>query len=216
MPKWESKEEYEKWKQERLKQTKEAPQQSPPQHAGPAQYESPPQQSTGTYSTKPEVGDSTLRESYSYAGAWIRFVALIIDNIIIGIGILIIAIPLAALGAVGGMGHGERAAAKLGVIFGLIGFLIGWVLSVLYFILIWSKTGSSLGMKICGIRLVNKDGGNPTGTEAFLRWLTGYFLPGIIPYLSIVAFIALGIMIGTNERKQGWHDKAAKTFAIRV
>lgn len=205
MPKWESKEEYEKWKQERLKQTKEAPQQSPPQHAGPAQYESPPH----LYSTKPE-------ESYSYAGAWIRFVALIIDNIIIGIGILIIAIPLAALGAVGGMGHGERAAAKLGVIFGLIGFLIGWVLSVLYFILIWSKTGSSLGMKICGIRLVNKDGGNPTGTEAFVRWLTGYFLPGIIPYLSIVAFIALGIMIGTNERKQGWHDKAAKTFAIRV
>lgn len=113
---------------------------------------------------------------------------------------------------------------------GSIGMPTFVILFVLYFILMWNRVGYTVGMRICRIRVINKDGGHPTIVRGIVRWMTGY-LPYILmmfitypvawpmfmrELLGTGFLIALCIMIGVDKKKQGWHDKAAGTFVVRT
>lgn len=121
------------------------------------------------------------------AGFGVRFVAYIIDGIILFIPSMILQLVL-------------------GQIFGgLIGFVVG----IAYVVYFWTSSGATPGKMAMGLKVVSAETGGliDPGTAA-LRYV-GYIVSSIA--------IGLGFLwIIWDPEKQGWHDKIAKTRVIRV
>jgi uncharacterized RDD family membrane protein YckC len=121
------------------------------------------------------------------AGFGVRFVASLIDGIILIIPQLIIRLLLGA--ALGG--------------------LLGLVIGVAYAVYFWTSSGATPGKMAMGLRVVSAEAGGliDVGT-AFLRYI-GYIISAIP--------LALGYLwVIWDPEKQAWHDKIAKTQVIRV
>jgi len=132
------------------------------------------------------------------AGFWIRFVALVIDGLIVGIpGGIIVAI-LAAVA-------GKDATGVIIVLYGL--FILA---EVAYFVYFWSRPdGQTLGMKMFNLRVVKTDGSPLTVGGAIVRYV-GYIVDSIIFGLPIGYLWA-----AFDKDKQAWHDKMAGTYVIK-
>jgi uncharacterized RDD family membrane protein YckC len=126
----------------------------------------------------------------SYVGFGKRFLAAILDGIIIGIPASIIQLVLLFVaGIVSATYLVELGAAAL------IIYLDG-------------MKGGTPGKLILGMRIVNEKGNYIGIPMAILRYIG-----------KIVSSIILGIgylMIFWDKRKQGLHDKIAKTFVVNV
>ena len=72
-------------------------------------------------------------------------------------------------------------------------------------------TGSSLGKRICGTRVVLNDGRPITMATAALRWFVMVILT-VIPFGIIVD----GAYMLSGERNQTLHDRAARTIVVRM
>ena len=145
-----------------------------------------------------QVGTAAAVGSVEYAGFWIRFVAWIIDAVIVWIGTTV----LSALGlyvAFYGPAYNTESAASFLVL------LIG----PLYFVLLTGLRGQTLGKMALGIRVVGRDGQVPGLGYAALREIVGKFVSGL-------AFLLGFLWIGLDGRKQGWHDKIAGTLVVRA
>ena len=93
--------------------------------------------------------------------------------------------------------------ALLSAIFLMI--LVPW----LYYWLFTGLKGQTLGKMAVGIRVVNAEGSVPGLGMAALREIPGKIVSSIV--------ICLGFFwIIWDVRKQGWHDKIAKTYVVRV
>ena len=138
-------------------------------------------------------------EGVVYAGFWVRLLAWILDAIAIGI----LTTALAPLGG-GPMvaSNGTTFTVNYGA--NAIGGLVGLV----YFVGLWSWRGQSLGMMPLNLWVVRaEDGGRLDVVQAFLRYV------GLIISFAV---ILLGVIwVAFDSRKQGWHDKIAKTFVVR-
>lgn len=143
-----------------------------------------------------------------YAGFWLRFVAMIIDGILLSAcGCIMGGCIGGAFGAAGGMrggssGSGLNIAAQ--VVIQLGGIIIGW----LYFALMesgpWQAT---LGKKALGLVVTDLAGnritfGRATGRH-FAKWISSIIL--LIGYM----------MAGWTEKKQALHDKIADTLVVK-
>jgi uncharacterized RDD family membrane protein YckC len=121
------------------------------------------------------------------AGFWVRFGAVIVDGIILG---LIDVILRAAFKTTGGV---------LGVAIGI----------AYYTILEGGPRGQTLGKQAVGIRVVDVDTGGPIGYgRAFVRYI-GRILS------ALVIFIGYLWMLWDSER-QCWHDKLAGDYVVPV
>jgi predicted Zn finger-like uncharacterized protein len=156
-------------------------------------------------------------KNFHYAGFWVRFVAYVIDSLLL---LILFAIPLMFIkqgfdpeNIIERIEVGDISV-LLNVSFLLVTVFVIILFSIGYYIVSWSKWGKTLGMKILGIKVIDSEGKNISFGKAFLRWLMGYFLPGIIPYVSILLYIALAVMIGVDRKKQGWHDKIAGSYVV--
>ena len=151
----------------------------------------------------------------TYGGFWIRVVARIVDSIIIGIPLTVIFIVFAVL--VGGIAstatnttdQNTQAAVGLGLVgVWLLIATLATIGTVLYFVYFWGTSGSTLGMRIFKLRIVDADTGAPIGmARAIVRYL-----------MSIVNSLAcyIGwIWVAFDARKQGWHDKVANSVVIQ-
>lgn len=154
-------------------------------------------------------------EQYVYAGFWVRFLALIIDILLLLIVFSLFYITFIRNFELENIIY-RLEQGDFSVLFGLSFLLIFLIfISVGYYVIGWSKWGKTIGMKIIGIEVIDAEGRNNISFErAFLRWLMGYFLPVIIPYIALLLYLALAIMIGVDNKKQGWHDRVAKTFVV--
>jgi len=138
-------------------------------------------------------------QKLEYAGFWIRFVALIIDSIVLGVVNMIISFAL--LGTSVGMGAGsyEGLGAMLFVYYCLI-----LVLYVGYFALMESSVRqATLGKMAVGIKVGDEHGQRISGLNAVGRYLS-----------KLISGIILGIgyiMAAFDQRKQALHDKIAST-----
>ena len=140
----------------------------------------------------------------TYAGFWKRFIAYIIDSIIVTIASLIIIVPLAivfGLGALSQEDMGEEAAA--GFILAFIGayLVVGifiWIGQWLYFAFMESTKGATLGKMALGIVVTDMNG----NTISFGKATGRYF--GKI--LSSIIFCIGYIMAGFTQQKQALHD----------
>lgn len=168
------------------------------------------------YGAAPGAAQAMMMGGVHYGGFWIRFVARIIDNIILGIAGFIITIPLtilgiggsAGLGALAGRGDPAAALAALPAMFGFIGLsiLLRVVLSVAYEVYFLTHKGATPGKMALGLKVVRADGGPITAGLA-----TGRFFAMILS--AIILWIGY-IMAGFDPEKRSLHDRLCETRVI--
>jgi uncharacterized RDD family membrane protein YckC len=165
------------------------------------------------------------------AGFWIRFAAYIIDSFIVGIIVnILVWIPLLIWFGILSGKYGDEILARCGSsdftntgcpIGDIIGpdlpmfiitlalcALIAGLFSLFYFVIGTAK-GATLGKKAFGLRIIKLDGSKPGVGTALLRVIIGYFISSLVFYLGF-------IWIGFDPNKQGWHDKISNTYVIKV
>jgi uncharacterized RDD family membrane protein YckC len=125
---------------------------------------------------------------YELADIGERFIALVIDSFIVG-----------AIGGTVGVGGGGLGGG------GILGFIVGagyqW-----YFLT--QQNGQTLGKMLMNIRVIKTNGEPIADADAILRYI-GYLINTPIIMLGwIWAFI--------DPNQQGWHDKLAETYVIKV
>jgi uncharacterized RDD family membrane protein YckC len=154
-----------------------------------------------------------------YAGFWLRFVAYIIDALILGIPIggivLIILVLTGAFGALSSMHVGDPPDAVVGMlgmgIFGIyfgiitVGVVGGW----LYYAYCESSTWQgTLGKKALGLIVTDLEGRPVTFGRASGRFFSK-IITGLIPF-------GIGYMLaGFTAKKQALHDMIASCLVLR-
>ena len=88
--------------------------------------------------------------------------------------------------------------------FGFPALLIPW----LYFWLFTGLTGQTPGKMLIGIKVVDEQGNVPGLGRAALREIVG-------KPISTIPFFLGFLWIGWDGRKEGWHDKIARTSVVR-
>ncbi|WBY33607.1 RDD family protein [Bacillus amyloliquefaciens] len=145
------------------------------------------------------------------AGFWIRFLAYVIDQIIIGIQIFIIQFIVTFLFAAGAAAADplmtENQFTILFLIFGVIPILlISIVISILYFSLLTaSKMQGTLGKALLGLKVVNEGGGRISIGQAFGR-----------AFASIISKLILyiGFIMAAFGEKKTLHDIICSTRVV--
>ncbi len=149
-------------------------------------------------------------ESYTvdYAGFWLRLAAVIIDVIIL---IAVMRVIFGFWGMATGAGFlGSPAADPFIEVTGgtsLIGAVVWFLIVVAYFPCFWGWRGQTPGKTVMKIRITRFDGSHIGWSGAVMR-----FLSYIISLISLIGII----WIAFDDRRQGFHDKIADTFVIRI
>jgi hypothetical protein len=74
-------------------------------------------------------------------------------------------------------------------------------------VIFWATSGQTPGKMALGIKVIGTDGAPVGWGKALLRYV-GYIISGLV--------LALGfIWIAFDSKRQGWHDKIAKTYVVR-
>ena len=151
-----------------------------------------------------------------YAGFWPRFLAFLIDNVVVGIAFVLILIPLIFLtglsGFIGAIHPGEDmndvgAFMLMGLIFlaATVSLVFTWLYHALMESSEWQAT---VGKRLLGLVVTDMAGqrvsfGRATGRH-FAKIITN-MVPAFIGY----------IMAGFTERKQALHDMLAGCLVLR-
>lgn len=139
----------------------------------------------------------------NYVGFWSRFIAALIDAIVVGVFVFIGMILSFVLGIVIG-GVSEDA----GTLIFVLSYGVTTILSILYYpYMEASESQATIGKQMLGMKVVDLDGNRITFMKAFIRSPIGKFLSGIILYLGF-------LIIGFHSRKQGLHDMIAGTYVV--
>jgi uncharacterized RDD family membrane protein YckC len=152
-----------------------------------------------------------------YASFISRFVALIIDGIIIGcLQFIVVAPILAALGlgiasqVDGGELSDEATVGMIGAIIAAVGtgIIMVYAISILYFaIMESSKSQGSVGKMALGIKVTDMDGNRITFGKALLRSI-GKLISSMIMYIGY-------LMAAFTDKKQALHDMIATTLVVK-
>jgi len=166
----------------------QSPPPPPPSYAPP-----PPPQMPGGYAPV------AVASPGSYGGFWIRVVGYIIDGIILAIIGGIFSVPL-------GVNYSDVNSLSTASARASNG--IDLLLSLVYFVGLWTYMGGSIGQRILGMRVVDAATGQPIGLgKAVVRWL-GLLLSFFVCFIGV-------IWVAFDPRKQGWMDKIAGTVVVR-
>jgi uncharacterized RDD family membrane protein YckC len=138
-----------------------------------------------------------------HAGWWRRAGALIIDNFILSIpivvGWVIVLVGSEAGGAV--------------VAFGVLLIVLGFLLPFFYFPYLHSREhGQTLGKRGTGIAVRSEDGGRLSGGRALARYVILYLFM-ILLYVPLLVNYLWPIW---DDRNQALHDKVARSIVVRA
>lgn len=142
------------------------------------------------------------------AGFWVRTIAFLIDNMILN---LIYMIFLVSGGLAVYLASGASEPLMfLGRAAGLTTpcNLIMVVITIGYFTYLHGATGQTIGKMVCRLKVVREDGEPLSYGRSFLR-CTGYIFSAIVLNLGF-------LWVAFDRNKQGWHDKIARTYVIRL
>ncbi len=144
--------------------------------------------------------------SVSYAGFWIRFLAFMIDSILT----MVIVWPI--LYWLYGKDYFLKAfglSEANSMFAGPADPLLNYLLPAIAVVVFWIARQATPGKMALSTKIVDADSLGPlTKGQAIGRYL-GY-------YVSIFGLFIGFLWIAFDPRKQGWHDKLARTVVIRV
>lgn len=125
--------------------------------------------------------------NYELAGFGQRFVALLIDVIILGV--------------VNGIITG---------IFGqALGGALGLAIGVGYYWYFWTRNhGQTPGKSAMSIRVIKVDGSELNDADAIIRYV-GYIISSFVLLLGF-------FWVLFDSESQGWHDKIASTYVVKI
>lgn len=138
---------------------------------------------------------------YQYAGFWVRTAASIVDSIVL----MLITSPLLI------MWYGFDAywkAAETNGFLGLGEVVISWILPLVLTIVFWLKVQATPGKMLFSLKVLDELTGKPLTLQQSLIRYVGYFV-------SAFALLLGFIWIAFDAKKQGWHDKMARTVVVK-
>ncbi|MEH6473337.1 MAG: RDD family protein [Halopseudomonas sp.] len=141
--------------------------------------------------------DMYMNEEVNYVGFWARTLAAVIDSIwLYGI---IYTILYFILGS---------DLFSLSSEYTITQFSFEYLVPVVVVMAFWIIKSSTPGKMIFGMKIVDAETyGKVTTQRLFLRYIS-YFIAMLPLFLGI-------IWVGFDKKKQGWHDKIAKTVVIK-
>ncbi|HJT63991.1 MAG TPA: RDD family protein [Candidatus Limnocylindria bacterium] len=152
--------------------------------------------------TAPPPAQAGPAPGLRYGGFWVRFIAIFLDGIVIGV--ITSALAVFALGGEMMVTTTEAGVLTFNTTTNAFGALVG----LLYFVGFWGWRGQTPGMIPFNMRVVMADDGSkPDWVRMLLRYV------GLL--ISIAVFFLGVIWAGFDRRKQGWHDKIAGTVVVR-
>jgi uncharacterized RDD family membrane protein YckC len=129
---------------------------------------------------------------YALAGVGSRFIALLIDGVILG----------AIGGIVGLIVDGDPASTNA------TASLLSIAIGAAYFVGLIGSSGMTLGGRVLGVKVVDRDGQQPSYATAAIRWIGSYVSAFILFIGYLMAF--------WDKKKQTLHDKMAGTLVVKV
>ncbi len=164
------------------------------------------------------ITENPITMNTNYAGFWQRFLALIIDSIIIGVVRTILVIPiLAAVGLSFATEIQNFDVADDGNIFAMVAAFfaaamamaaISSIISLLYFSFMESsKYQATVGKLALGLTVTDMDGNRIDFGKALLRNI-GKFVSAFILCIGY-------IMAAFTDKKQALHDMIASTLVVK-
>ncbi|MDX1432182.1 MAG: RDD family protein [Gammaproteobacteria bacterium] len=139
-----------------------------------------------------------------YVGFWARFLAMIIDSILITVVLALI------IGAFFGQEYLQQAVAGDPAASASLGlaYLIQLLLPAAIIIAFWIYRSATPGKMVISAEIVDaKSLGKPSTIQLILRYV-GYYVSTIV--------LCLGFLwVAFDARKQGWHDKIAGTLVVK-
>ena len=162
-------------------------------------------------------------DARNYAGFWRRFVAIMIDGLILGVPMAFALVNPTLYKTVKGItifGFKERSLDAIGPISWLLGlhptnyFKYVLILSILFFIirilyfglLTSSKLQGTIGKRTLGLKVVGEDGNRISFNRAIGRYFASFF-----SYFMFIGYT----MAAFTEKKQALHDYMASTFVVK-
>ena len=154
---------------------------------------------------------TVVNSEVKYAGFWIRWVALIVDNFIVSVAMFIFIFAMVSIWGLSGLA--KDVSSVFGVLSKVIGFgipfviLLSFLIPWIYFIVMTNKKGATLGKKILGLKVVSETGEKLSLGKIILRETIGKFVSGLIFSIGF-------LMAAFTEKKQGLHDKMAGSLVV--
>ncbi len=143
-----------------------------------------------------------------YQGVGIRFVALLIDIIILGVITSVVTLPFQSGVSV----DPATGAVSIGALF-YAGIIVSFVIELLYYTLLLGRYGQSVGKMAVKIKVVKETDGSPiTYGAAFVRSIL--LLIDAIPY--VIPYLLGAILIWSSDKKQRLGDRVARTVVVRA
>lgn len=143
---------------------------------------------------KKETKPADVPSEAKYAGFWLRLLAFAIDY-----SIIIIASKIM---------FGGRVVNFSGGIIDMNFNGIFILIPILYFILFWKFFDATPGKMILKIKIISPDGKDELSWKNVLLRYLGYIISALAIFIGF-------FWIGFDKKKQGWHDKIAKTFVVK-
>ena len=156
---------------------------------------------------------------FVFASTSRRFVAWVIDNILIAIPVFVLAAGASVVLSIDTQRDSTAVTAAYSVIYVAFSFV--------YFVLFWtSKRPATPGMRALKVQIGTAFDGRPLAFgPAILRWaLLGYplsltyLVPSMAAQLSLLALVWYIVLLLTtigSDTKQGLHDQAARTAVVQ-
>ena len=134
-----------------------------------------------------------------YGGFATRGLGLVIDAALAELAFLVVGASVGlVLGLVGGLGSNWVDAALAGA---------GWFVAVgVYFVVFWSTTGQTPGMRIMRVRVLARSGAPPSVLRSLVRFV------GLI--LAIIPLFVGFLPVLVDSRRRGLHDFLSGTVVL--
>ena len=170
-------------------------------------------------STAKEDSESTQAQRPRHAGFWIRFAAVILDLVVLGIPLRVILLILVIFGSDAGEvtgfdfsykdTQGETVTKRISL---SVADLAELVLLLVITVLLWVNwDGRTPGKKMLRIRIVSYPGYQPFSYRtASIRTLASVL--GLFTFF--LGYLAQAVMIAKRDDKRGYHDLVARTCVI--
>jgi uncharacterized RDD family membrane protein YckC len=137
----------------------------------------------------------------SYAGIVTRSVAFVTDAMLVIVAWTVGIFVAQSLAELFNIGNGQIESAFEA----LVASVAALVTFFLYYSLCLAIFGKTIGMMLLGLRVVRVDGRKPGPIRAGVRTLA----------FVVSSILMLGFLwISIDNRRQGWHDKIARTFVV--
>jgi uncharacterized RDD family membrane protein YckC len=115
--------------------------------------------------------------------------------------------------AMGSTGSDAGIAAMFGALF--MTFITVGIIAIGYEVTLVALKGQTVGKMVVGIRVARADNGDlPGWGPAAIRWALPGLVAFIIPVFGMLAALVVYLSFLWDDRRQGWHDKAAATVVV--